>query len=111
MSPPGTDPATPPPESPHPKTRPGGTKKGKSLRRLEGEGRRDRVSVIAVLEVGLGGQGSRLDRSLQRGHFLTTASGAGDAKTRHWRRAGPLKKAGAECRAVTIGGAGLEIVD
>lgn len=46
-----------------------------------------------------------------QGHFLTTASGAGDAKTRHWRRAGPLREAGADCRAVTIGGAGLEIVD
>lgn len=42
--------------------------------------------------------------------FLTTASGAGEANTRHWRLAGPLRKAGAECRAVTTGGAGKEIV-
>lgn len=46
---------------------------------------------------------------MRTGTFLTTASGVGEAKTRHWRRAGPLRKAGAECRAVTTGGAGLEI--
>ena len=39
MSPPGTDPETPPPESPHPKTRPGGTHKKEVIKKT-GEGRR-----------------------------------------------------------------------
>lgn len=45
------------------------------------------------------------------GPFLTTESGAGEANTTHWRRAGPLRKAGAGCRAVTTGGAGMETMD
>lgn len=62
MSPPGTDPATPPPESPHPKTRPGGTHK-KEVIKETGEGGKGRQGVekleviIAVLGVWLGGQG------------------------------------------------------
>lgn len=61
--------------------------------------------------VWLGDQVPQLGGSPEQGHFLTTASGAGEAKTRHWRRAEPLRKAGAECKEVTTGGAGLEIVD
>lgn len=86
MSPPGTDPATPPPESPHPKTRPGGTKKGKSLRRLEREGRAGRVSVTAVLEVRPDGQESgdiSLPRHLGLGmRRLDTGGGRGPSGRR-----------------------------
>lgn len=43
--------------------------------------------------------------------FLTTESGAGEANTTHWSRAGPLRKAGAGIRAFTTGGAGMETID
>lgn len=43
--------------------------------------------------------------------FLTTESGAGEANTTHCRRAGPLRKAGAGCRPVTLGGAGIKTMN
>lgn len=87
-----------------------GHKKRKVIKEI-GRGGKEGQGVCHCSFGGRGGRSGITAGPLQRGHFLTTASGAGDAKTRHWRRAGPLKKAGAECRAVTIGGAGLEIVD
>lgn len=91
-----------------------GHKRGRSEKTGEEGSDREGVGKIrgsyGVWGYRLRGQGSRLGGSRGSGHFLTTDSGAGEAKTRHWRRAGPLRKAGAECRAVTTGGAGLEIL-
>lgn len=59
---------------------------------------------------GVGGRGHGCVRGV-RVPFLTTESGAGEANTTHWRRAGPLRKAGAGFRAFTTGGAGMETID
>lgn len=93
-----------------------GHRRGGSLRRRRRAGRGGQgVGKVTDNPSSFGSPARRsgitAGRVMRVGTFLTTASGAGEAKTRHWRRAGPLRKAGAECRAVTTGAAGLEIVD